>query len=307
MELAFIESGRRFPEWMYLDFIFGNENRPPHILLGVAKPVVDAVFPLNESSQEIVRQREELVNLGHLDVLLGTEIDKPWGFGGCIIPKVGDSPPGFKEFTFEIPLVEYEKAESCDSCGGTGKREEDEDMECLRCDGVGKETQMDWGSVDRLAATLSILGALEHPKVEWLQEIKQVESARSQLFSFDFFHGAEARLFSCAFSGSFARHLRGRLFAELPHVKAATMQAYQTMFPRSKKFGDMSYGAKLHSPGQLIIEVPGDGSLFLPGEDVASQGAMRLVSTLSSPAHQLALLAGLAVFLGATRRNNPQL
>lgn len=296
-----------WPEWFTLDFYRGfGRNDPPRLLLGIAKE------PLHRFVSELTKApllddlKQGLRDCGAAaDFLL--DIEKPWGFGGVLEPFVRAYERGahrhFAEYFVAIPRIERDVGE-CEDCGGTRRNENDYD--CIRCMGTGRGTALEWTVVDRIAATLHILGViLDKPDKKMLAGI---DTKRKQLLSVTTAFNRSNAYIGAVLSRPLGDHMRSLSEQELPGVKAATMSAYLHMFPRRHRYSDFSFRAGVHSNGQLIIDIPGDAcGLYVDGFSSClheTSGPMELdCHNVDGHHQQLTLLCGLAALIGMARRD----
>lgn len=293
-----------WPEWFTLDFQPGlGRNDPPRLLLGIARELL-LRLPTHLRNFLPADHKEAFEKRG-LDAEFLFDVDKPWGVGGVLVPHrrtSRDDGQKIVEYSITIPRIEV-IAGDCENCGGSGK---DTYFNCMRCDGTGKEIVMEWGAVNRIAATLSILGLmLDKPDKELLVG---VHTKKKQLLSVTTFFGEGQANITAVLSRSFGDYLRKLSEQDLPEVKAAIKSAYLHMFPRYKRFGDFHFRANVRRNGQLIIDVPGDAcGLYVDGFSRSLQetsGPMELDCHNVDGFHQqLALLSGLAALAGMARKS----
>lgn len=153
-------------------FTFGlaqgtNHAAPPLLILGVTREVLPRLVADLSKSRMIGTCKELLQECGaDAEFLLDT--NKPWGFGGVLEPYLRasrDDGNTLVEYAISIPQVEKD-AGICTYCNGT---KEDDFGDCLRCEGTGRKTVREQKDVDRIVATLCVLGsATEFPNKEWL-------------------------------------------------------------------------------------------------------------------------------------------
>ncbi len=136
------------PEWFYLDFLPVD---PPCILIGIAHP------PLRWLKENLAKYRIREMCEKRLGEEFLADYHQPWGFGGILVPYKHKPGAPFLEYTITIPPFETLTEQKCSECKGRGKRD---GMNCLYCDGVGKKMERDWTRVNRVAATLMVLGAI---------------------------------------------------------------------------------------------------------------------------------------------------
>ncbi|MBI2025681.1 hypothetical protein HYT04_02765 [Candidatus Kaiserbacteria bacterium] len=231
------------------------------------------------------------------------DIDKPWGFGGVLEPyrrASRDDGHTLIEYAITIPRIEKDVG-VCKDCNGT--REVD-GMECLHCMRTGRETSHEWDVIDRIGATLHVLGIiLDKPGKEMLIGI---DTKRKQLLSLRTYLGRGNAFIGATLSRSFGDYIRKLSEQHLPEVKAATKSAYQHMFPRRRQFGDYDFRADVHRNGQLIIDVPGDAcGLYVDGMSKSLHevsGPVELdCHNVDGHHQQLTLLCGLATLTSMAR------
>jgi len=293
------------PEWFYLDFLpaVGQTAIVPRLLLGIAED------PLQRCLAFLTAD----VFTGDLEKDFLRDIEKPWGFGGVLEPYSPShwiegqdikAVEGFKEFSIAIPQIEKDIGE-CQVCGG--KKKDRYDLECLHCGGTGRETEMEWRQIDRVAATLSILSEviLDKPDKKLLVDL---DTKRKQLLSVCLgFGGGTSRYIGAVLARPFGDYLRSISRQKLPEVQAAIKAAYLQMFPSWKRFNDHSYLARVDANGQLLMDVPGNAcSLYVDGFDDClskASGSITLHCHNVDGAHQqISLLCGLAALTGMARK-----
>lgn len=295
-----------WPEWFTLDFYKGfGRNDPPCLILGIAKePLYRLVAQLPKYALLDALKKSLEEDDVRADFL--SNVDKPWGFGGVLEPFVRQyksvSHRHLAEYFITIPRIEID-VDVCEDCNG--EREID-GMKCLHCMGTGRKTEKEWGVIDRIAATLHVLGVvLDKPDKKLLAEI---DTERKQLLSVMTFFGRGNAYISAVLSRSFGDYVRLLSGQELPEVKDAVKSVYLHMFPRRRRYGDFDFHANVHANGQLIINVPGSAcSLYVDGfSDSLHEvsGPIKLnCHNVDEHHQQLSLLCGLAALTGSARRS----
>jgi len=235
-----------------------------------------------------------------VDFLL--DVDKPWGFGGILEPHrqraSSDERHRFIEYSIAIPRLEKDIGE-CEDCGG--KREVD-GIECFHCMGTGRKTVIEWNVINRIAATLHVLGfVLNKPDKKLLIGI---DTKRKQLLSLQTFFASRNAPIGATLSRAFGDYVRSLSGQELPEVNAAIKNAYLHMFPRRRRFS--RFESCVYEKGQLIVGIPGDScGLYVGGTSKSlheASGPMELdCHNVDGPDQQLTLLCGLAKLAGMAR------
>lgn len=294
---------RDWPEWFALDFNPGvGRKDPPRLILGIAKEMLPRLVA--KLPEYVLIEHAKLTADG-IETDFGLDTNRPWGFAGVLRPfrRQYETVPHrhLAEYSITIPEVKKDVG-TCEECGG--EREVD-GMDCLRCIGTGRETVLEWGTIDCIAATLAILNDVcYNPPEDWVAGLnarhKQLVSVRTRFDRSHAFIGA-------VLSQSFGGYVRSLSEQELPEVKAAIKAAYHRTFPKHRRFGDFQFRARVHRNGQLIIDVPGDAcGLYVDGFSKSlkeSSGPIQLDSHNVDGHHQqLALLSGLAALAGKARK-----
>lgn len=312
-ELSFVSLEHEdWPEWFTLVLIQGLDPTALPLPLSVPLLMLDiAEGPLHWLISELPKchmldDYKKRLKEYDIEANFLLDINKPWGFGGVLNPyqqlgHTGGS--GFLKFVIPIPRVEKDAGE-CEDCDGTG--ENSDVMGCLRCNGTGRETSMDFDALDCIAATLGVLNIiLGTPDKEWLAGI---DTKRNQLLSVQTHFERGCAFIGANISMPFSNYLRRLSGYDLPEVEEAIRNVYLHMFPGYEQFADLSFRVRVQSHGQLIMEVPGNAcSLYV-------DGMRRSLSDTSKPMRfdchnvdghhqQLTLLSGLAALSGMARRS----
>lgn len=291
------------PEWYYLGYVpgSGSNREPPRLVLGLEKSALGQFMSMLAKNW-LLKECEKLLCQYGVEAEFLSDISKPWGFGGALIPD--ERLPNFLEFRINVPRVEKDTGKPCSSCKGEG---EDPDLsnECLRCFGTGKETVHDFAELDRVAATLCVLSPLlDKPFKEWMGG---VASTSNQLVTITTNFQRGRAFIGAVLSSEFGASLRRRTNVSLPPVEEAIKEAYLHMFPGYKRFSSYSFRAIIRERGQLSIDVPGDAcGLYVDGMSHSlreTEGPIDLdCHNVDGHHQQFTLLVGLATLAGIVRK-----
>lgn len=257
------------------------------IIIRVHKDCLETYKRFPANSPLVIALAEKHEADGLLDSFSGNLTNESFGFNGSIrrMGKIGD----YVEFSVPIPKVEFETADVCQECGGTGKREEFEDA-CLYCSGAGKKRRFDWRTAYLTTSSLAIL----------LSVLDMCDDTSSDNEQHVIVHMmAEQGQHGSSLDGCFGISLCEFLSRQSSAKSIALSMAREAMMEVDGRMLMRQYHDQFRinaDQGFLTMDCPGDAcGIHLVNHDRSrGHGCEFSCHNVDSPAQSLALLAGIA-------------
>ena len=263
----------------------------PAIVLRVHRDFIAQMEPIPEDSPGLIDLTREFG-------FTKFERDFAIGFGfDDSFERVGER-DGFVEFLIRLPdLVVI--GEACDSCNGSGKREEESDEACLYCDGVGKKKSFNFKPARAISASLTIF-------FKWAYLFEGRTSARDhQLMIFETMteRCSDGSAFRTEYGAELVDYLRGLgAGIDISPLIVAMKVAHGRMLGAGRS--EHEFMAPMREVGVLHLSCPGNRCGLDPGwgDKKPGKGYESSTHNCDSPAQQLTLIVGLAALHDLARQ-----